>query len=276
MKSFLILSLCIFISCSDDSFKKVDKLGEFRVLGIQSSSPEVAPGDPVTINLLLSDKNGAGRQIDLEIERCLDPGIAFGAQPSCENDPSAQSTQVLDVTNSLAAPNYTGIIPNVINFTVPAAIHIGRNDRDKFNGVGYLVIFTFDVDGKKIKTFKRIMATTRTNNNLNSSNPTFIASDLLLNGAPINNQMPVEGNKLSLTSGAPDIYQYQNVDGSIDLKTEKFEVAWYTDEGEFSKPKSYVEELVEFKNASSNDPSVLVVVIRDGRGGLSYLIEEFP
>jgi len=272
MKTILILSMLLLLSCSDDSFKKVDKLGEFRVLGIQASSPEVNANTNVNFNLLISDIEGAGRSVSLEVEGCIDPGITQGAQPNCDHDPNKFSDIVPDITNALIAPGYTALVsvPNPV--PVPLSILTGRNARDQFNGVGYLVTFTFDVDGEKIKTFKRILVTSRASLN---SNPSFNDNtDILLNDVEINNSLPVEGDKLRLKAGIPENYQVQNIDSSVEDKTEKFEVAWYSSYGEFSKPKSFTLEEVELKASSPSGASVFVVVIRDGRGGIDFIIKQ--
>ena len=265
-------SIFPLFSCSDDSFKKVDKLGDFRVLGIQASSPEVNANANVNFSLLISDIDGAGRAVSLDVEGCIDPGIVYGAQPTCDHDPNKFSDSEPDITSSLVAPTYTDMV--AVPFVVPVstAILTGRSARDQFNGVGYLVTFTFNVGGEVIKTFKRIIVTNRVSLN---TNPSFDDNnDILLNGSEINSNLPSDGDKLSLKSGAPESYQFQNIDGNIEDKTEKFEVAWYSSEGEFSKPKSFTQEEVEFKTSTSSGASVFVVVIRDGRGGLDYIIKE--
>lgn len=273
MKTILLLSFFLFFSCSDDSFKKVEKLGDFRVLGIQASNSEVNANTNVSFNLLISDIDGGGRVVALEIEGCTDPGVTQGAQPNCDHDPAKFSASVPDITASLNAPNYTEMVTLIPTVPVSVSILTGRSARDQFNGVGYLVTFTFDVEGEKIKTFKRIIVTNRSSLN---SNPSFDDNtDLLLNGSEINNSLPAIGDKLTLKAGNPENYQFQNIDGSIEDKTEKFEIAWYSSYGEFSKPKSFTQEEVELKTSKTNSTaSVFVVVIRDGRGGLDYIIKE--
>jgi hypothetical protein len=271
MKALLLLPLLILLSCGDDNFKKIDTLGDFRVLGIISSAPEVAPGASATLSLIVSDVNGGGRIISGVYVSCIDPGIALGAKVSCDHDPSAISGQITidpsSETQVVVGNLYTGIADDVITVNVPVAILTGRSLREQFNGVGLITIFTFTVDGKEVSAFKRIVATNRGSLNTNPS-----GSSVLLNGAPIG--APIEkGDKLVAINASPETYQVMNVDGSIETRTEEFKVAWYLSQGNFDKPKSNINEVVEYLGRSHSSPSVVMAIIRDERGGLEVITD---
>ena len=158
-------------------------------------------------------------------------------------------------------------LSDVISVIVPSNIFNGRDSRDQFNGVGYIVIFSLTVGGTDYTAFKRIIATNRT---IRNSNPN--GSTLLVNGLPIS-QAPVDGDELSVTTSQPEDYDFINIDGTQEARTEKFEVAWYTSSGEFSSSKTNVDETVEY--TGDTESSLTLAVIRDERGGLDF-VKVFP
>lgn len=277
MKSFyliILLPLLIF-SCGDDSFKKVEALGNFRLLGILADSPEVDPnGDlSVDVQVLVSDIDGGGRTIQGTVQTCIDPGISFGAQVSCDYDPTSIPINYdIDFQNDagLGAANlYTGLT-NTLTVNVPATLLTGRSSRDQFNGVGYIVIFKFTVDGKEVKAFKRIVATNRGALNQNP-----VISDLLLNSASIVT-FPTNGDELLVTSDAPETYSYRTSDDVTEVRTESLQVAWYTSQGEFTLAKTNIDESTKYDSYSSSGASLVMAIVRDERGGLDFIIKRFP
>jgi hypothetical protein len=270
----ILLPLLIF-SCGDDSFKKVEALGNFRLLGILADSPEVDPnGDRfVDVQVLVSDIEGGGRTIQGTVQTCIDPGISFGAQVSCDHDPTSIPVNYdIDFQNDagLGAANlYTGLT-NILPVNVPANILNGRNSRDQFNGVGYIVIFKFTVDGKEEKAFKRIVGTNRGALNQNP-----VISDLLLNGSTIL-AFPTNGDDLLLTSNAPETYSYQTSDNVTEVRTEALQVAWYTSQGEFTLAKTNIDESTKYDSNPTSGASLVMAIVRDERGGMSFIIKRFP
>ncbi|HAZ13579.1 MAG: hypothetical protein A2X86_13690 [Bdellovibrionales bacterium GWA2_49_15] len=266
----LLLSL---FSCSNDNFKKVETLDGFRVLAITSSNSEVAPGGSSVLQLFISDTKGGGRTIAGTFEACIDPGIAFGAEVRCDHDPNkALGAYVIDTVNdaNLGAGNlYTGYATATYTATIPATILLGRSAREQYNGVSYIVIFSFTVDGVVVRSFKRIIATSR--GTLNSA-PAI--SNLFINGIVASGK-PNKDDQLTLTTSIAEDYSYQNVDDVLETRSEVFEVAWYVSEGEISKPKALSLESVRYKTDPPATPMVLVVIMRDGRGGIAIHREVF-
>lgn len=255
MKYFILLIL--LVSCGGDNFRKVEKLDGFRVLGVKADLPEISQvGGNVDLNVLASDINGSGI-IEGSYTECIDPGIGRGAEVKCN---SAEKPYDIDFTGN---PTRTGLGPT-ITIIVPGNVLIGRTELEKFNGVAYIVIFKFNVSGVETKIVKRIVVTDRGDLN---SNPT--ADGILLNGVAIISN-PVGGDKLNLfTNSIPENYQYLNVDGSQENKTETYEVAWYTSDGEFNKPKASINDTVEYTGDSPS--TVTIGVLRDGRGGMDFI-----
>ena len=164
---------------------------------------------------------------------------------------------------------YTGFSTATYTATITATILLGRTAREQYNGVSYIVIFSFTVDGLTVKSFKRIVATSR--NSLNS-NPTI--SNVFINGNVASGK-PNKDDLLSLTSSAAEDYSYQNVDDSLEARSETLEVAWYVSEGEINKPKAYSSETIKYKSIPPTSTMLLIAVLRDGRGGIAIHREVF-
>jgi hypothetical protein len=272
MKIYSLVLLLLAISCGDDRVKKVEILEDFRILAAVTNKPEVSPGETANLQLFISDVKGGGRVITGTTVACIDPGISFGAKVNCDHDPSAQSDTYTIDTNALDVPNglYTGLATDTLNVTVPLNIFTGRGSRDQFNGVGFIVIFNFTVDGRNISTFKRITATNRGTFN---SNPA--GSTILLNGSSIGSA-PEDGDDLEATSSAPEFFDYQTIDGVTENREEKLAVAWYITQGELTKPKSNVGESTSYKGKKSTASSAVIAIIRDERGGVDIVSKIFP
>ena len=276
MKSLNFIVLLLLLSgCGDDTFRKVETLGDFRLLGIVADTPEVDPnGDlSVDVQVLVSDIAGGGRIIQGTVQACIDPGIAYGAQVSCDYDPTSVALNYdIDFENDggLGGPNlYTGVT-NTQTINVPATLLVGRSSRDQFNGVGYIIIFKFTVDGKEVKAFKRIVGTSRGSLN---SNP--VISDLLLNGVSITS-FPSNGDNLLITSDGPETYSYRTSDDVTETRSESLQVAWYTSSGKFTLAKTNIDESTKYDSESPSGASLVMAVVRDERGGLDFLIKRFP
>lgn len=273
MKKLIIFlfSITLLSSCGDDTFKKIDLLNEFRVLAIVADDSELAPGASTNVYPLISDISGGNRTIQGEVITCIDPGISRGASVSCDHDSSATPVNYDIDTSILTQGAQNSGLAQAQNITVPASIFAGRSEREKFNGVSYLVLFTFDVDGKKVTAFRRINATNRAQRNANPATPT-----INLDGTPILNRVPAKGSTLSATGPTPESYQFITIEGITETRTESLEVAWYLSEGEINKPKSDANEAVEYKGDTPTKPLLLMAIIRDERGGVSFSIEELP
>ena len=268
MKPFLILSLLFLASCGDDKFNRVEELKGFRILGVVASAPEVAPGGSSNLQLIISDLGGGGRTINGTTKSCIDPGISLGASVSCDHDPSTVSgNYTIDTINDadLGAANlFTGVASDVVNVTVPATIFVGRSTREQFNGVGYITIFEITVDGKTETAFKRVAATNRGSFNANPS-----ITSILLNGANITSK-PNKNDKLQVTTAVPESYNFINVDGAQEFKTEELQVAWYVSYGELNKPKAEAQEEVKYLSSPPGSTMVILTLLRDDRGGFFF------
>lgn len=269
MRYLLLFIFCY--SCGENNFRKVETLSDFRVLAIVADKPEAAPGDEVDLQVLVSDVNGNAPIISGEYEACIDPGIGRGAPVSCEFDKSALRGDFEIVINDLQPnSNYrTGLSNEKLNLTIPSFILTGRSAREEFNGVSYVVIFHFKLNGKVVKAFKRIVASIKVETNTNP-----IADEILINGE-VSMNAPRKGDKLRLTTDSvPQNYEVINVDGKTETRSEKFQVAWYTMSGELKLSKLSINEYAEFE--SSEPSSMIIAIMRDERGGVDFVKLSYP
>jgi hypothetical protein len=174
--------------------------------------------------------------------------------------------------SDFAANGYTGLAADPAGVTVPAGILTGRTGREQFNGVAMIIVFRFNVDGREVSAFRRIVATNRGTTNDIPATPT-----VFLNGGGVTSK-PVKNDVLTVSQlNDEESYQIQTVDGSIETRTESYEVSYYISQGELNKAKVSISEATKFKkSASSALPFITVVMVRDERGGLSYTRAYIP
>ncbi|MDH4468088.1 MAG: hypothetical protein QE271_08520 [Bacteriovoracaceae bacterium] len=278
--NFLILLFFIFLNnCGKDDFKKSFSIDGLRVLAITAgksgalTQAEFDPGDVVVVTPYVSDTGGS-QIVTAKISSCTDSlGVDSGAEPTCENA-SDQNSSYADLTldtSTLAAR--TGAMPSV-NVTIPSTIYSGRTSVDQFNGINYLVTMEFSTpDGQKIKSFKRLRATTRSTKN---QNPTI--GSILFDGSSFTSY-PESGNFSLDSYSQEESYTFQDRNGNSSTLTEELFVSWYVSDGEINFSSVDPEANVKFTSpqSSSRESSLVVVaVIRDARGGMAIEIKNVP
>lgn len=271
MKLIHLLFLALCFGCGDNNFSRVEVINSFRILGIIANNPEVAPGGSTNVTPYVTDINGAGRTVTGTYEVCLDPGISFGATPSCVGVSGAVfSAYSINFTadSDFAANGYTGLAANSVTINVPNDIFVGRDSRQQFNGVAIIIVFRFTVDGRQVSAFRRIVATNRTGAGLNTNPATPTA---LLNGGAFVVK-PNKGDSLSVSPlNDEQSYSLITVEGNTETRVESYEVAWLVSGGELLKSKVSMNETTKFtESISSGSSFVSVLMIRDERGGLSF------
>jgi hypothetical protein len=262
---FLTLTL-ILTSCGDDKLKRVETLGEFRVLGITTTTPEVKVGtSSVEVAPIVSDTTGGGRSVTMKISGCLDPGVNLGANVNCNHDPNRFETTSSLNTNSLETSFglFSGIGAKSV-VTIPSTIHLNKKSRDQFNGVVYLIIYSFTVDGKEVKAFRRISVTNRSE--LNKSPE---IENLLVNNSTFRH--PSVGDLLRIDSNDPEDYEFENLDGTKESRKEVLDVSWYVSKGKVDVAKTEPDKSVKIKEVPSETSGdyLVIAILRDDRGGMS-------
>ena len=270
MKRLTLILIILFNGCGEDNFKKYASLNDFRVLGIVADKPEVSDtNETVALTVIASDIENEGRTITQKIEGCVDPGISAGEEISCEG---AQKYQLIgesdvDLNAELGGSFYTGALPSV-NVTVPSDILSNRTVIEQFNGVDYLIVYTFSIDGSEVlQTFKRVKVSSRVTKN---SNPQITSlSSLSLNSDDQTLSVVINEDAESFT--------YLDLLGDQNTSSEVYYLSWFTSSGEIENSQVYVEEETKINLGSSlPDEAVVVVFLRDGRGGVDFQVKNLP
>ena len=270
MNKLLIIACVILISsCGEDGFKKYETLSTFRVLGIVANTPEVSDNQStVTLTPIVSDIESEGRQISVEVVACLDPGLSRGAEVSCEGQSFRQVISynggaTVDLSTSLGGSLFTGAMPTV-DVSIPSNFLQGKSEFEKFNGVDYLVIFNFSSGGEQLlSSFKRIKVSTRPVKNTNPSLGTVSSVEI-----ESENQELVVRN-----SSTKETFDFYSLSGNLEQKDEVMYLSWFTSNGEIDNAQIYADESSEltFDNDLPSE-AVIVVILRDGRGGSDFEI----
>lgn len=280
MKNVLLVSLLSFsfLSCMDSKLPKYVELNELRVLSLMSDKPEVNPAESVTITPIISDINET-TSLSYEAFGCIDPGVAQGAEPTCNANPTkivlAQAT-ITAASNADMAQNFTGAAPP-FSATMPldAVIFSQRSEIDKFNGVGYLIEYKIsNPRGQSVSTVKRILVSNKTNVQKNL-NP--IVDQLQSNGVALgNNGFPLNGVYsigIVFNTSSFQIYTQQKSDGSTEDKMEELTTTWFITDGSLKFFRSSNQDINEFtapEAIPSARKSFLISISRDSRGGIAY------
>lgn len=286
--SLFILIVCLcHLSCNKDTLPKYSLLDRLRILGIVSNTPEIqnpsAGITNVSINPFISDIGGSG-DILLEIQSCLDPGVGLGAEADCSQGLYASSIQNITVSSTATAveglfgePERTGS-PQSGSITVPLQIPPSLLDQFssnlQYNGISYIITLKATSSTNSIRSFRRILISTKTPN----TNPSL--SNLLINNSDYSQRPPDGTFQLSFNSAdTPENYSFLAGDGEYRSLQEEYETSWFVSEGLIESSRSKITEFIEWKLTSSNPAPprklVMVGVLRDDRGGTDIKVKTF-
>jgi hypothetical protein len=269
MKSVIIILLSfLMFACQKDNFKQYSKIEDFRILALIPSSPEVSPGATVTITPYVSDLTNSG-PYSYQALACLDPGVSYGATPSCETS----STKVdlgSGTLSGLSAPLFTGAVTS-FNVTIPNTILLPYSAVDQYNGVSYLVTYQVtNSSGIQLSSFHRVVVSSRATKN---NHPVIL--DILGNGNSLGTV--AAGSQVDLTislqSGSLESYDFKSSDGSLSTATESGLITYFYMDGSAKYFRTSAASDVNTYTAPESYPSTrgsfIYVVVRDGRGGIA-------
>lgn len=289
LKINLLFAVLFLVSCDDNSLPKYVEINSLRILNIQvsdgSGNAEFNPGDVVTVTPFISDINNSGT-LSYEAKACIDPGVAYGSEPSCESSNSMVTVGSGNISSVDVSSNYTGAA-NVLSVTLPATavIFAGRSNQDKYNGVSYLLTYKLiSSDGRSVKSFKRIVVSTKTTKNKNP-----VVNDILSNGAAITS-LPLTLVSLSLQFGSGgggsgsgvnaslESYSQLQSDGSYKTSNEELLTTWFISDGSLKYYRTVNADANEYTGpatAPAGRKGFIISVTRDGRGGSAVVKKEF-
>jgi hypothetical protein len=274
------LSFLLLLSCGGDKTKRYELLGGLRLIGLVADTPETTGGSTVVITPYLSDPDGGGRTLTYSAYSCPDLGIGFGATPSCENNPLKVTLATNQTVTGLTGPGYTGAATSTVSVTIPlaAVLFAGKNEFEQHNGVPY--IFTYEVkspEGALIKSFKRILVSTKATKN---SNPSFVSGrEILADDIPLTS-FPTKTVKLKSENGggAAQDYAYMDKAGVLSQISEQLSFNFFTNMGQINPTSIGVNGELEFTPINprpTDKAAILVVVLKDGRGGTAITVKSF-
>ena len=264
-------------ACGSDKLPKPQELGPLRVLGLSADKPETNEGDTVTITPIVSDYSSASgsgaRSLDYEWAFCTDPGIAFGASPVCGPTLiSSGSGSILAAEAPLTSAIFSGAVGagDQISVTVPAGILAALPSAQASNGVALLLTYSLSAGSDTVRSFRRIIVTSRTGAELNG--PVSITSITgLVAGTPLT--FPTEKSDLTpVLASSADSYTVVSSTGATLSRTEKLTASWYTTDGEFEFSRTDGDSSNSWTPPDSGAPLGLVI-LRDDRGAVSLPIE---
>jgi hypothetical protein len=271
-----LILVALTTNCGKDDLPKYQDLGDLRILTVVLDKPEVNPGDTVTFTPVLSDLNGNGRVINYAVQACIDPGLAFGADPVCANpDPTSIQTGTVTIPAG-ASQTYTGpVAPFSLTMPDETTMFAGRSAMEQYNGVVYLVQYNISVpNGPAINSFLRVFVSTPAKTQKNQ-NPTITSVDFNDTPVPALITMPASASNVRVVSPASssETYQVMQFDGSLLTLTELMLNTFFVSDGtlDFSRTIGTAEDLWTPPGSKpSSRGMVIFVVTRDGRGGASF------
>lgn len=284
LKPFVGLVVCAstLAGCSSNDLPVYIKLSTLRVLALKADKPESYPSDTVVVTPIISDVNGSGRALTYTAEACVDPGVSYGAEPTCTGNPTRTilaSGAAASAPSGLAATGTT----TSVSLTIPSTILVGRTSTEIFNGVNYLFYYKITAaDGESVSAIKRLSVVASSKTSLNTNPGSTGTLDILFNGVSSASLTSLPSSaqtlKLSFTSSDQESYQYIKSDGTTVTRLEQLTTTWFISDGEDKTYRTVNDAESSWTppgSAPSGRSSVVVGITRDDRGGVAMSKKEF-
>lgn len=278
------LGLGFFCGCSSDTLPEYNRLDNLRVMALSLDKPEVsfdATQFPITLVPVISDFGSTSAPSYLA-EACWDPGVSFGAEPTCE---SSTTRFVLGSgsVSTLASPRKMIGRADAVQITwvqVQAfqSLFNALSATQRANGYSLLITYRLTaLDGRSVKSFKRLVFSERSPKNQNPG-----LAQILVNGASFSGTSSPQSVNLSPQfSQSPENYSETLENGEIKTRTEEYITTWFITPGiDSSAYRSLGLESVgvSFPSVPSSgglSDFYVVAVSRDNRGGVSGQVRCF-
>jgi hypothetical protein len=271
---FVFFGMFLF-SCAEDNRPDFNKIESPRVVGLIADKPEANPNDVVTLTPIVSDL-AATTGLQDSVNTCIDAGIALGADPTCDNNPTKQ---IIHANRTLTLPgvseNWTGLADSFV-VTTPLDILIfnQRSNQDKYNGISLIVEYILhSPSGVNIKSIKRIVITesSKTTKNLNPNFTDIFSDNVTMTNLPLNSTVALTSD---LANTSAENYVVKDAQGSLKNFTEQLAITWFITDGSTKYYRSIVAQSNEYKGptaAPSGRSAYIMAVARDNRGGLALI-----
>jgi len=270
-KIFLVIFSICLLGCSED-LPDYNKLEDLRIVALKVDLPEVNPGTEVSVNALVSDIGGDGRTLSYSLISCTDPGVAYGAEPNCDNASDKIEVAEGTITNLTEENSFT-LDQDPVAVAVPSSVLDLYSDIESYNGVAYLIVYTLTAEnGDSVKGFKRVVITSETKTAKNS-NPTII--EIVDENGNELSELPQEETdyKISVSSNSSENYTEYILADSLTSLEEVITTTWFVSDGAMKYYRTINENYNSLTPPTvlpTDRPAVIVVVSRDGRGGVDY------
>lgn len=260
--SVLFFASCsaVLVACADGTLPSESNLDRLRVLAAQAEPPEAGPGDLVTLSSLTYAPDDA--DVGVVWELCM-------GRDCPSEGPRSDPAAVLDTGEVDLEAGVVGLEPDLPPaFVIPDALLDSVDEEDLEEGTflrfGLSAVAWPDGDQADLEwATKDLVVSTSEQPN---ENP-------VLEGILVDGEVALPGDILTVGSGEIELavdgeagleetYTYVTSAGVEQTRTEELSVAWYTDvgtlEGDLWTP------------GNSDQQGVLIVVVRDGRGGTDW------
>lgn len=275
--SFIGFALLLLNACANKDFSPYSKLKGLRIVAIKAAQPELDLGGSTTIEALVSWTDKEAQTLTHEAVACLDPGVSAGADATCEGSTTKQ-VLVSSTSLGLTTPHFTDVVPLgtlSVDAFLDATAFSAYSDSTRYNGVSILVVYkVIASDGTQATASKSVLVSesTKTSKNVNPS-----VSAIALDSNAIS-EFPTASGILSASTTsneASDAYVVKNTDGTPLPFKEELLLTWFLSEGTIKRTHTLGAATNTFTvepTESAKPAKSIVVVVRDGRGGIDYLV----
>jgi hypothetical protein len=280
MRTQFALPLLLLTGCNANTLTQSWQLDRLRILGVRATPAEPQPGDLTTFESL----------IYVPAEMTLEGVIWFGCLPDdanafgCELDASLLDDPKSASFEELSEAGFIGYEPFFSPTWVPPADALdGLSEDAQKEGLSALINITAmpvgaEDDSELELAYKRVPVSYADTPN---TNPDIIG--VLVDGVehPLGEPITAAaGQTLVLepvmSEASIEEYSYTSTDGVSETRTEEPYFSWYTEAGAFDQPFSLypftdVEWTAPTLTADQSYEGVMLIVLRDRRGGMAWL-----
>jgi len=250
----IFITAAIAVAGCEDGTSERWLLEEVRVLGVRAEPAEAAPGQDVFLESLVVDPLGAGlRNLEIAWAVCT-PDPILGQASCAEPGRTVPLGLGSAATLSVGADVLDGLTPEQALFGIDLYVVVAASAP----GVPNVV----EEDGEA--GYKRIRVSTDPLPNQNPEVAWFNPAST-----------PVDGRDILLQAAAT-IESTEDFEGPLGPDVEDLRFSWYTTGGALERGVTLGEPLASEVSWEAETGSTLFLVIRDGRGGLDWVVREVP
>ena len=256
-----------------------------RVLGIRAEPAELRPGETATFEALLATPESTEPYSVVWLACPVEGGgIGFGC-PLDFGDLDLESA----TPEQLAEIGFIGFEPLLApRYTAPPELLDGLSEAERREGAYVLVQVTAippdaqldeDLDFTAIEAaYKRLVVSEATTPNSNPSPGDFTVDGVVVPPGTVvhlDADQPYEVG-LTIPDDSIEDYEYLPEGGTVETRTEKPYVAWFTTDGELLEEVTlHPDTQADFVSPERGSSGTWYAVVRDRRGGQAWRVQEW-